>query len=78
MTKNANISISLFLPFCKKKCVFAFCVIAFESIKIQICSEPQNDRLNLNFIKDIYLADKKMAQNNFKTAFYRLQIFYYW
>ena len=29
-------------------------------------------------LKYIYLADKKMAQNNCKTAFYQLQFFSYW
>ena len=31
----------------------AFCVITFEPIEIQTYSAPQNDRLNLNFVKDI-------------------------
>ena len=29
---------------------FAFCVITFESIEVQTCSAPQNDRLNLSFM----------------------------
>ena len=32
--------------------IFAFCVITFEPIKIQTCSAPQKDRLNLSFVKD--------------------------
>ena len=32
---------------------FAFCVITFEPIEVQTCSTPQNDRLNLVFVKDI-------------------------
>ena len=32
---------------------FAFCVITFEPIEVQTCSAPQNDRLNLSFVKDI-------------------------
>ena len=31
----------------------AFCVIAFEPIKIQTHSAPQNDRLNFSFVKDM-------------------------
>ena len=36
-----------------KKEKIAFCVITFEPIKIQTQSAPQNDRLNLSFVKDI-------------------------
>ena len=31
---------------------FAFCVITFEAIEVQTCSAPQNDPLNLSFVKD--------------------------
>ena len=48
--------------------MFAFCVITFEPNKIQICSAPQNDRLNLNFVKDIHVVGEKMARNGRKTA----------
>ena len=34
---------------------FAFCVISFEPIEIQTCSAPQNDCLNLSFVKDNWL-----------------------
>ena len=33
----------------------AFCVITFETIKIQTHSAPQNDRLNFSFVKDIHV-----------------------
>ena len=45
---------SFLLQNCKKTEleIFAFCVITFEPIKIQTCSAPQKDRLNLSFVKD--------------------------
>ena len=33
-------------------------------------SEPQNDRLNLSFVKDIYVDCGKLARNGRKTAIY--------
>ena len=33
--------------------IFAFCVITFEPIKIYTRLAPQNDRLNLSFVKNI-------------------------
>ena len=44
-----------FLQNCKKKKmeIFVFCHITFEPIRIWTCSAPQNDRLNLSFVKDI-------------------------
>ena len=39
--------------------MFAFCVITFETIKIPTCSAPQNDRLNLSFVKDIHVIGEK-------------------
>ena len=35
--------------------IIAFCVITFEPIKIKTCSAPQNDRLNLSFVKYIHV-----------------------
>ena len=43
--------------------IFAFCVIAFEPITILTYSAPQNDRLNLSFVKDIKVVGKKTARN---------------
>ena len=37
----------------------AFCVIAFEQIKIQTHSAPQNNRLNFSFVKDIQVLREK-------------------
>ena len=39
----------------------AFCVIAFEPIKIQTHSAPQNDRLNFSFVKDIHVDGGNLA-----------------
>jgi hypothetical protein len=39
--------------------IFAVCVITFEPIRIQTFSSPQNDRLNLSFVKDIKVSGKK-------------------
>ena len=57
-----------FLPNWKKieKKIFAFCVITFEPIMINTCSAPQNDRLNLSFVKD----SGKLARNGQKMAIY--------
>ena len=46
---------------------FAFCFIMFEPIKIETYLVPQNDRLNLSLVKDIYVVGKKMARNGRKT-----------
>jgi hypothetical protein len=45
---------------------FAFCVITFEPIEVQTCSGPQNDLLNLVFVKDIKVVVKKMTRNRRK------------
>ena len=43
-------------------------VITFEPIEVQTCSAPQNDRLNLSFVKDIYVGGEKLARNGRKRA----------
>ena len=43
--------------------ILTFYAITFKPIKIQKHSAPQNDRLNLSFVKDIYVNAKKMAGN---------------
>ena len=53
----------------------AFCVITFEPIKIQTYLAPQNDRLNLSFVKDNHVVGKKMARYGRKMAFYQLLFF---
>ena len=50
-------------------CLFN-CVIIFEPIKVQTHSAHQNDRLNLSFVKDIYVDDTKLARNGPKTAIF--------
>ena len=57
--------------FMKKKIereIFVFCAITFEPIKIQTCLAPQNDGLNLSFVKDTYADGEKLARNGRKTA----------
>ena len=48
--------------------IFAFCVISFEPIKFQTHQAPQNDRLNLNFVKDAHTYGEKMVRNGHKTV----------
>ena len=48
---------------------FAFCVTMFEAIEIQTCSEPQNDRLNLSFVKDNHVLGKKWLERVGKWLF---------
>ena len=63
-----------FCNFAKKMCVIFFCVfgmlfifvITFESNKIQTRLAPQNNRLNVSFVKDIHLVGEK--RNGLKTA----------
>ena len=69
MTQNAKMQktqISVFVQNCQKTEmeIFVFCVITFESIKIQTHSAPQNDRLNLIFVKDEHTVGGKMARND--------------
>ena len=44
--------------------------ITFEPIEIKARSAPQNDHLNLSFVKDEYTDSKKMARNGCTTATY--------
>ena len=39
-----------------------FCVITVDPIEIQTYSAPQNDRLNLSFVKDTYVDGRKVAK----------------
>ena len=67
VTTQPPAPIAVFCDFVKKTNL-RFCVITFEPIKIQTCSTPQNDRLNLSFMKDIHVVGKKMARNGRKKA----------
>ena len=49
--------------------VFTFCFITFKPIKIQAHLAPQNDRLNLSFVKDENTVGAKMARNGPKRPF---------
>ena len=48
----------------------SFWVIMFVPITIHICQAPQNDRLNLSFVKDKDIVGKNIARNCHKTAIY--------
>ena len=56
-------------------CVFAFYVITFLPNKIQTRKAPQNDRLNLSFVKDTHTVGKRMARYGRKMAIYQLLFF---
>ena len=46
--------------------IFVFSVVAFDTIKIQICLATQNDPLNLRFVKDTNVVGKKMTKNGLR------------
>ena len=48
--------------------------VPFAPIKIQKGSAPQNDRLNLSFVKDTYVNAKKMPRKGGKMVIYESQI----
>ena len=50
--------------------ILTFYAITYKPIKIQKRSAPQNDRLNLSFVKDIYVNAKKMARKVGKMVIY--------
>ena len=41
-------------------------VVAFDSIKIQTCQAPKNDRCNLSFVKDVNVVGDRMTRNGCK------------
>ena len=49
--------------------IFAFCVIMFEPIKIQTRLTPQNDCLNISFLRYENIVGKTMAKNGPKWPF---------
>ena len=55
--------------------IFAFFVIIFEPIRIQTLYAPQNDRLNLSFVKNEHTGGIKMARNGRKMAIYESVLF---
>ena len=48
--------------------ILAFYAIAIEPFEIWKCSAPQNDRLDLSFLEDIYVYAEKLTRNGRKTA----------
>ena len=65
--KNTIFVFFLFLAF------IAFCVITVVPIMIQTCSGPQNDRLNLSFVKDFLIGGTKMTRIGHNLAIYQMQ-----
>ena len=53
----------------KKKYFNCNHVIALDPIRIWTHYAPQNDRLNLSFVKDFHVVGKKMARNGHKWPF---------
>ena len=53
---------------------FAFCIIVVVPIMIQTYSAPQNDCLNLRFVKDFLIVGTKMARNGHKMDISQIQI----
>ena len=54
--------------------ILAFYAIAIEPIEIQKRSVPQNDRLDLSFLEDIYVYAEKMARKDRKMVINEWQI----
>ena len=46
----------------QEKKLFTFCALTFEPIEVQNRSAPQNDRLNLSFVKDFHLVGEKWQE----------------
>ena len=63
--KNTN------LHFLRSWIFFTLCVVP---IMIQTWSVPQNDCLNLSFVKDFCIVGTKMARNGGKMAIYQMPI----
>ena len=51
--------------------MFPFCVITYDPIRTQTCSAPQNDRLNLSFVKDIHVVGGKWPEMVVNRSFVR-------
>ena len=54
----------------KKNHLNWYYAIAFDPIEIQTHQAPQIDHLNLSFLKDINVVDKKMARKGYKMAIF--------
>ena len=51
--------------------IIALCVITFGPIKVMTRSAPQNDRLNLSFVKNEHTYFEKMARIGRNTVIYK-------
>ena len=49
--------------------------IAFDQIEIQTNQAPQNDHLNLSFLKDFCVVGEKMARKGHKMAIFESKFF---
>ena len=47
-----------------------FYVVAFDPIEFLTCYTPQNDHLNLIFVKDIHAVCKEMTRNGPKMVIF--------
>jgi len=56
----------------KKIILYYYNALAFDPIEIQTHYAPQNDRLNLSFLKDFDVDGKKMARKGHKMAIFEL------
>ena len=54
----------------KKNHLNWYYAIAFDPIEIQTHQAPQIDHLNLSFLKDFNVVDKKMARKGSKMAIF--------
>ena len=55
--------------------ILTFYAINFEPFKIKKRSAPQNDHLNLSFVKDKHVDGRKMARYDLKMTIYQLLFF---
>ena len=72
MIQNANISIFHFLRFCTKTLI----ALLLYHLRVRVIKHaPQNEHLNLSFVKDNHIVGKKMARYGCKMAIYELPFF---
>ena len=50
-------------------CMFLIFIITFEPNKMWTCSAPQNDRLNLSFVKNEHVVGQNIARYGLKWLF---------
>ena len=54
--------------------MFSIFDITFDPNNIYTSLAPQNDCLNLSFVKDTHVVVEKITRSGLKTAIYQLQI----